>query len=117
MKFQTLPLGARFEYEGKVYVKTGPLTAASEEGGQRMIPRFAVLRPLDGTSPPARPARRLDEARVRAAIEVFHGDCIRILEEGETDLLRARSRRAALDVAKASCLAALEEPGAEPAEA
>jgi len=30
MKFQMLALGARFEFEGKVYVKTGPLTALSE---------------------------------------------------------------------------------------
>ena len=47
MKLQHLAIGARFEYEGVVYVKTGPLTAASEEGGQRIIPRYAILRPLD----------------------------------------------------------------------
>ena len=47
MKFQDLPVGARFEYQGKVFVKTGPITAASEAGGQQMIPRYADLRPLD----------------------------------------------------------------------
>ena len=40
-------MGARFEYEGVVYVKTGPLTASSEEGGQRIIPRYAILKALD----------------------------------------------------------------------
>lgn len=40
-------MGARFEYEGNVYVKTGPMTASSEQGGQRIIPRYATLRPLD----------------------------------------------------------------------
>lgn len=49
MKIQHIAIGARFEYEGIVYVKTGPLTASSEQGGQRIIPRYAVLRSLDGT--------------------------------------------------------------------
>ena len=40
-------MGARFEYEGVVYFKTGPLTASSEAGGQRIIPRHAVLRSLE----------------------------------------------------------------------
>lgn len=77
MKFQLLPLGARFEYEGKVYVKTGPMTASSEQGGQRMIPRFAVLKPLDAAPPaPSRKAgRKLDEAAVLAAFEGFYGEC------------------------------------------
>lgn len=47
MKFQQLALGARFEFEGTDYVKSGPLTATSAAGLQRMIPRFAVLKPLD----------------------------------------------------------------------
>lgn len=33
MKLQHLSIGARFEYEGVTYVKTGPLTASSEAGG------------------------------------------------------------------------------------
>ena len=38
MKLQHLAIGARFEFEGQVYVKTGPLTASAEQGGQRVIP-------------------------------------------------------------------------------
>lgn len=30
MKFSMLPIGARFEFEGKVYVKTGPVAASTE---------------------------------------------------------------------------------------
>ena len=48
MKFQHLPIGARFEYEGKRYTKTSPLVAAEEGGGQRMIPRYAGLSALSG---------------------------------------------------------------------
>jgi hypothetical protein len=33
MKFQQFPLGARFEFEGKVYVKSGPISATAETGG------------------------------------------------------------------------------------
>ena len=35
MRLQDLPVGARFEYQGKIFVKTGPITAASEAGGQQ----------------------------------------------------------------------------------
>ena len=38
MRLQDFPIGARFEYEGAIYVKTGPLTASSEQGKQRIIP-------------------------------------------------------------------------------
>lgn len=109
MKFQQLPPGARFEYEGKVYVKTGPMTAASEQGGQRMIPRFALLRPLDGQPPPPRTAHKLDEAAVRQAFDGFYGECLRLLHDEEADVLRARARRAALEAARERFLKALEK--------
>lgn len=101
MKFQHLPIGARFEFEGKVYVKTGPIAAASESGGQRMIPRHAVLRPLDGTPPPPPPkaSRKLDEAQVLAAFEAFYGECTSLLDE---------PARLALAGAKARFLASLQ---------
>ncbi|NTV96682.1 MAG: hypothetical protein HGA75_14935 [Thiobacillus sp.] len=95
MRFHLLPIGARFEYEGKVYTKTGPIAAASEAGGQRMIPRHATLRPLDGSPPPApaKPARQLDEARVLAAFEAFYAVCLRGQDEaGRLELAAARER-------------------------
>lgn len=81
MKLQHLPIGARFEYKGQVFVKTGPLTAASEEGGQQIIPRSAVLKALDG--PPAETkgtGRAIDEARVLAAFADFHEACSRLVD-------------------------------------
>ncbi len=102
MKFQLLPLGARFEFEGRVYTKTGPLTASGEEGGQRMIPRFATLKPLDGDVPKAPPniERKLDETTVRVALEAFHGECARLLRTVAEDPGQAQAARAVLDAAR-----------------
>jgi hypothetical protein len=113
MKFQLLPIGARFEYEGKAYVKTGPLTAATEGGGQRMIPRFALLRPLDGAvAETPRRSRNPDDsvamARVMAALEAFHGECALLLQAVAGDAAREQSARAELDAARQRFLEALE---------
>lgn len=109
MKFQQLPHGARFEYEGKVYVKTGPLTAATEEGVQRMIPRFALLKSLDGSTvvQAPQPTRKLDEAMVMAALEVFHDDCLCLLEDAGMEEKKATVMRARLDEARRRFLVAL----------
>lgn len=81
MKLQHLPIGARFEYKGQVFVKTGPLTAASEEGGQQVIPRSAMLRPLDVPNAETKgTGRELDEARVLAAFADFHQACSRLVD-------------------------------------
>jgi hypothetical protein len=94
MKFQQLPIGARFELDGQVYVKTGPIAAAGESGAPRMIPRHAVLRPLDGMPPaPPPPSRKLDEHRVLAAFAAFCTDCEALLgEQGRPALDAARQR-------------------------
>lgn len=90
MKLQHLPLGARFEYEGIVFVKTGPLTASSEKGGQRIIPRYAVLKPLDGVAvDDSRKPQGLDEAKVFKAFETFHQSCFELLDEASRPQLEA----------------------------
>ena len=48
MKIHQLPIGGRFEYEGVEYVKTAPLFATAN-GKQRLIPKYAVLKVLDGS--------------------------------------------------------------------
>jgi hypothetical protein len=109
MKFQQLPLGARFQYEGKAYTKAGPMTATTEQGGQRIIPRFAVLQPLEGEAPVVAPApkRKWDESVVLAAFEVFHGDCLRLLEETGVDEARGRILSERLESARQRFMAAL----------
>ena len=95
MKLEHLPLGARFEYNGKVFVKTGPITAAAEAGGQQMIPRYAVLRPLD--PPPAEkkegPRRKVDAAAVRTAFDDFYRTCLRSADDFSRPELEAARRR------------------------
>ncbi|MBL0285672.1 MAG: hypothetical protein IPQ01_18540 [Zoogloea sp.] len=102
MKLTQLPLGARFEYDGEIFTKTGPMTAASEKHGQRMIPRYAVLKPADGFTPPAQPeaARTLDEAAVLAAFERFFGTALRLSDDFS---------KAELEAARQKFLAALKD--------
>lgn len=86
MKFSQLPLGARFEYEGQVYVKTSPIAASGERGGQKLIPRYAVLKPLEASARPApRPARTLDETKVTAAFESFAAQCAQLIDQAAGD--------------------------------
>lgn len=102
MKFQQLPQGARFEYEGQVYVKVGPLTAASESGRQRMIPRFAVLKPVEGSPipPPPPPAKPVDRAKVLAALEAYQATCLDWLAQAELAPDQAQGLRACLSGAR-----------------
>ncbi|MEW5771150.1 MAG: hypothetical protein AB1831_12410 [Pseudomonadota bacterium] len=109
MKFTQLPIGTRFEFEGRVYVKTGPIAAASESGAQRMIPRYAVLRPLDGALPPPPPpsTRQVEEAAVLAAFEAYHEECRRLLTSAVSDTVRLALARDGLAAARERFLAAL----------
>lgn len=93
MKLQDFSVGARFEYEGKIFVKTGPLTATSEQGGQCMIPRYANLWPLDLPPPESRSSsrRKLDENAVQAAFHEFYQTCHRLLDaSAHPELEKAR---------------------------
>ena len=108
MKIHQLPNGARFEYEGEEYVKTGPLFA-SGKAGQRLIPKYAVLRPLDAAPAAGRAtyAPTFPRARVVAAIDAFHAACRALVPATE---------HVALDTAHAKCIAALAAPAATEAE-
>ncbi|TCS69004.1 hypothetical protein EDC61_12219 [Sulfuritortus calidifontis] len=108
MKFAQLPLGARFDFEGEVYVKTSPVAASNERGGQKLIPRYAVLKPLDTAARPApKAARALDEARVLAAFEAFAADCARLIDAAGSDATQHRLARAELEAARRRFLESL----------
>jgi len=92
MKLQHLPIGASFEYEGKVYVKTGPLTAISDEGGSRVIPRSAVLKAAGSTAPTAGD-QTLDRAVVLAAFDEFQTVCAGLVEADAREKLAAARQR------------------------
>ena len=95
MKLQHLAIGDRFEYNGKVFVKTGPLTASSDEGGQQIIPRYAVLKPINPPPREEKPGlrRRLDEKTVRAAFDDFYQVCSTLVDDSALPaLVEARDR-------------------------
>ena len=98
MKFQLLQIGQRFEFEGKVYVKTGPVAASEEATGkQRMIPRYAVLKVFDATAAEAPKARRsaLEKDDVVLLFDAFYRECVDIASsnEGALDRLQAARQR------------------------
>ncbi len=95
MKINLIPLGTRFEYEGEIYTKTGPMTAASEKGGQRMIPRYAVLRPVGEIppAPPPAPGRQVDADKVRTAFDAYHAVALRLADDfSRAELEAARQK-------------------------
>lgn len=95
MKLQQLAIGARFEYQGRVFVKTGPLTASSENGGQQIIPRYAILKPLDLPAPEPKSAGRgkLAETVVHSAFEAFYRTCSQLVDESSRPELEEARRR------------------------
>ena len=102
MKLHQLAVGARFEYAGQTYVKTGPITASAEQGGTQMIPRHATLKPLDLPSPTITPglaARKLDPQRVRKAFDVFYGTAEALVDSSKIEQLQ---------IARSSFLASLK---------
>jgi hypothetical protein len=99
MKIHQLPMGTRFEYEGVEYVKSGPMFATGP-AGQRMIPKYAVLKPLDrlAAAPEAGPQDVVPHAEVLRAFAAFYTRC--------TDLV-PEERRGELEGARGSFLQAL----------
>lgn len=95
MKLQHLALGARFEYEGQVFTKTGPMTATSGASGQRVIPRYALLKPADVPSPEQESSigGRVGKPVVVAAFNEFFSHCCGLVEDRHVaELEEARSR-------------------------
>lgn len=94
MKIHQLPGGARFEFEGDEYVKTGPMVGTRSDGRQRLIPRYAVLKPLDAVAAaPAAVRTTLARADVLAAFEVFAAECARLAGPDDQAALSAARER------------------------
>lgn len=92
-------MGARFEYAGQTYVKSGPLVGTGPDG-QRLIPKYAVLKVLDGSVPKAAvPATSLTREAVLAAFADYHATCTALIPP---------EQQPALDAARAAFLKAIE---------
>lgn len=93
MKLQDLPIGTRFRYQDKTFVKSGPLSASSDDGGSVLIPRYAVLTPIDPipAAPEHKAGRQVDEMRVLKAFDRFYARACRAADDaGRLDLAQAR---------------------------
>jgi hypothetical protein len=89
MKIHQLPMGARFEYAGETYVKSGPLVATGPDG-QRLIPKYAVLKVLDGYVPKsAVQAAPLTREAVLAAFAHYHATCATLIPQEQQPALAA----------------------------
>jgi hypothetical protein len=83
MKFHDLAIGQRFELDGVVYVKTSPVLAGQEGGGEKkFLARYVVVQPMDGAERrPAEKAEKLLRAEtVLAAFNAYHTRCREALE-------------------------------------
>lgn len=110
MKFHDLPLGARFELEGAVYVKSSPVLANKEDSGEsRFMARYKVVAPLEGATakPKAASGKMLKEEAVLAAFEGYHERCRHALERLELPPVQAETVQGELAAARAAFLAAL----------
>lgn len=92
MKIHQLPLGARFEYAGEEYTKTGPLLGTCKDK-QRLIPKYAVLRVLGDSGPVLDDkTKTLSRPAVLAAFEGFYAQCAALVpEENQAELRTART--------------------------
>ena len=91
MKIHQLPMGARFEYEGEEYVKTGPLLGSGKVG-QRLIPKYAVLKTPGPTGPAlAAQTPAVPRETVLAAFDTFSTRCAALVPpDGQAALAAAR---------------------------
>lgn len=83
-KFHLVAVGQHFEWDGKRYVKSTPLLATQvPEGGQKFMPRAALVKVVGSEGAPAptveKPAM-LDSTTVRGAIERYHQRCVKLCE-------------------------------------
>lgn len=75
MKFQSVPLGERFLYQGEWFVKHTPLVAVQEaSGAQRLIPRSAPVRTAPAEDSAETPAAKPNA--LLGALESYHNDCL-----------------------------------------
>lgn len=100
MKFEQMQMGQRFEWNGVVYVKAGPVVAREEATGKsRMIPRYAVLKPVGEMAAVSKKVEQKMVARdaVVAAFDLFYAECGDVVAkssdpEAEVRLAAARQR-------------------------
>lgn len=75
MRFPQLPIGQRFRYQGRVYCKTGPLTASEEDTGQsRLIMKSTEVTPLDAAESMQESKQRFNRPEVEALCSRYRSE-------------------------------------------
>jgi hypothetical protein len=75
MRFPRLPIGQRFSYRGKIYCKTGPLTASEEDTGKScLIMKSAEVTPLDAAAATQERKQRFSRREVEALCTRYRAD-------------------------------------------
>ncbi|OOZ37654.1 hypothetical protein [Solemya velesiana gill symbiont] len=100
MKFHQLPIGATFEFQGKRYSKSGPMTVVeSETAKSKMMMRAAAVKPLEGDTEAEAPIQsatvELSRERASIAVNDYHAECLQIIcrnEAARPDSHRATGR-------------------------
>lgn len=95
LKFLHLQIGQQFEFRGQHYTKVAPLIASNNrEGGQKMIPRSALVTVQDSDGVAAETTPSVQHPAL-AVLERYHQAAIaelKSLNEDETKLGAARAR-------------------------
>lgn len=93
MKIHLLPLGARFLFEGREYVKTGPMIGTGPEGA-RFFPKYQLLQPLDQpASAPTGAAEPLPRERVERALNDLLAQVASLVPEAQRPALEGARER------------------------
>lgn len=83
MKFNLVPIGEQFSYQGVVYTKSGPIAASAElDGKSRMIPRSANVKlsnQIEADESIAMDKKLLSSVTVVAAVNNYHYQCLECL--------------------------------------
>lgn len=75
IRFPQLPMGRRFRYQGKIYRKTGPLTASDEDTGQsRLIMKSTEVTLLFAAEPVQETKQQFSRADVEALCSRFRSE-------------------------------------------
>jgi len=112
MKFGQLKIGAAFEFEGEIYIKTSPMIGRCQGNGTQKFFRRAmevVWRDEAPQTKPSKPGRRLTQAEIAEAFDDFYHHCQQCLEDltGQLDTSLLQSLRGQLENARRDFLARL----------
>lgn len=92
MKFHQLPVGSRFELDGRVFVKVTTLVAQGEaDGRQQLVRRSASVQLVEDAAAPRSEPRPLAPAEVSERFDQFCARCLQCIDELTADAQPGRA--------------------------